>query len=120
MAKQTENETLTLQEVRALLLAELEASQQAIAELSDEQLEEIVGGMFNGRWWRLPSSSTHGQHAAATSTDVSGPSPASSSSSPGYSLTAHLDEKLRQHLWGSNSPTVNPIGARPSESIKKD
>ena len=43
MAKQTENETLTPQELRESLLAELEANRQAIAELSNEQLEEVMG-----------------------------------------------------------------------------
>jgi hypothetical protein len=41
---QQQPETVTSQEVREYLLAELEASQQAISELSDEQLEEVAGG----------------------------------------------------------------------------
>ena len=44
MSNQPENEALTPQELREALLAELEASQQVIAEFSDEQLEEIAGG----------------------------------------------------------------------------
>jgi hypothetical protein len=51
MSDQFENEeqqSLTPDEVRQALLAELDASQQAIAELSNEQLEEAVGG---GRAW---------------------------------------------------------------------
>lgn len=36
-------ETITVEEVRAYLLAELEASQQALAEVSDEELTQIVG-----------------------------------------------------------------------------
>lgn len=51
MSDQFENEeqqSLTPDEVRQALLAELDASQQAIAELSNEQLEEAVGG---GRTW---------------------------------------------------------------------
>jgi hypothetical protein len=47
MSNQPENEiqqSMTPEEARQSLLAELEASQQAIAELSNEQLEEIVGG----------------------------------------------------------------------------
>ena len=37
-------ETMTPQELRQSILAELEANQQVIAQLSDEQLAEIVGG----------------------------------------------------------------------------
>jgi hypothetical protein len=49
MSNQPENEnqqsqTVTPQELREFLLAELEASKQAIAELSDEQMEIIAGG----------------------------------------------------------------------------
>lgn len=47
MSNQPENEnqqTVTPEEVREYLLAELEASKQTIAELSDEQLEEVAGG----------------------------------------------------------------------------
>ncbi len=49
MSNQPENEnqqteTITAEEMREYMLAEIEASKQAVAELSDEQLEEIVGG----------------------------------------------------------------------------
>ena len=47
MTNQPENEnqqTVTPEEVRQSLLAELEASQQAISELNDEELEEVAGG----------------------------------------------------------------------------
>src|SRR5689334_20753623 len=45
MSKQPEQENQqTPQEMRQALLAELEAGEQAIAELSDEQLEEVAGG----------------------------------------------------------------------------
>lgn len=49
MSNQLENEkqqfqTVPMQEVRQSLLAELDASRQAIEELSDEQLETIAGG----------------------------------------------------------------------------
>ena len=44
MLHQPENEALTPQELRQALLSEIEASQQAIRELSDEQLEQITGG----------------------------------------------------------------------------
>ena|SRR5690349_8227592 len=47
MTNQPENEnqqTPTPEEVRQYILAELEASKQTIAELSDEQLEEVAGG----------------------------------------------------------------------------
>lgn len=47
MSDQPENEkqqSETSQELREVLLAELDASKQVIAELSEEQLEEIVGG----------------------------------------------------------------------------
>jgi hypothetical protein len=77
MSNQPENETLTPQEVRQTLLSEIEASQQAIAELSDEQLEEIAGGIggatrANFSWLmtqaklsgRLPSRNEFGQAIA--------------------------------------------------------
>jgi hypothetical protein len=47
MSNQPENEmqqTLTPEEVRQYLLAELEASKQVVAELSDKELEEAAGG----------------------------------------------------------------------------
>lgn len=49
MSNQPENEmpqpnTMTPQELREALLAELEAGKQIIAELSDEQMEAITGG----------------------------------------------------------------------------
>lgn len=40
------SETLTSEEVRQSILAELEASKQELAEISDEQLMEITGGSF--------------------------------------------------------------------------
>ncbi len=49
MSDQMANENqqnMTPEEVRQQLLAELEISQQAITELSDEQLEEVAGGAF--------------------------------------------------------------------------
>jgi hypothetical protein len=45
MSQSSENEALTPQELREALLSEIEVSQQAISELNDEQLEEIVGGI---------------------------------------------------------------------------
>ena len=52
MSNQPENEnqqiqTVTPQELREFLLAELEATKQAIAELSDEQMEIITGGALH-------------------------------------------------------------------------
>ena len=47
MSNQPEHENqqnLTPEEVRQSLLAEIDATKQAIAELSNEQLEEVVGG----------------------------------------------------------------------------
>jgi hypothetical protein len=43
MSKQPENEALTPQLLRQALLSELEASQQTLVELSDEQLEAVAG-----------------------------------------------------------------------------
>ena len=50
MSNQSEHEnqqieTPTPEEVREFLLTEIEAAQQQITELSDEQLEEIAGGI---------------------------------------------------------------------------
>jgi hypothetical protein len=47
MLNQSENEmqqTQTPEEVRQRMLTELEANQQAITELSDEELEAVAGG----------------------------------------------------------------------------
>ncbi len=49
MSNQPENEnqqaeTVSAEELRECLLTELEASKQAVAELSDEQLEAVAGG----------------------------------------------------------------------------
>jgi hypothetical protein len=44
MSNRSENEAITTQELREILLAELEARKQAIVELSNEQLGEIAGG----------------------------------------------------------------------------
>jgi len=51
MSYQSEHENqpsqiMTPNEVRQSLLAELEANQQAITELSEEELETIAGGSF--------------------------------------------------------------------------
>lgn len=46
MSNQFENETVTPETVRQFLLSELDASQQVIASLSDEELEAIVGGVI--------------------------------------------------------------------------
>lgn len=45
MTENTIQQTLTPAEVRQALLAEIEASKQIIAELSDEQLEEVTGSL---------------------------------------------------------------------------
>ncbi len=53
MSNQSEQEkTMTPEEVRQSLLARLEASKQAIAALSDEQLEAITGGALGGNEYR--------------------------------------------------------------------
>ena len=55
MSNQSENEmqqTLTPEEVRQHLLTELEADQQAIAELSEEELEAVAGGFSFGAFFR--------------------------------------------------------------------
>ena len=62
MSNQPENEnqqpeTFTPEEVRQSILAEIEATQQAITELSDEQLEEVAGGMFGRGGGARPASS---------------------------------------------------------------
>ena len=51
-----QNETLTPEEMREFLMAVTEATEEDIAQLSDEQLEEITGGIagtsfsFRGAW----------------------------------------------------------------------
>jgi hypothetical protein len=46
-------QSLTPLELRQALLAEIEASRQAIAEFSDEELEVIVGGMSDNAKWGI-------------------------------------------------------------------
>src|SRR5690349_7895811 len=100
MSKQTENKSITPQEFREFLLAELEANRQSIAELSDEQLEEIVGSTGHRMIrveYHVPGASSMltgpYPHPAAeeTSIDLSGPSrsSSSSSSSPGSPVAQH-------------------------------
>ena len=48
MSEQVENEIMSTQELRAALMADIEASKQVIQELSDEALVEIVGGAGGG------------------------------------------------------------------------
>jgi hypothetical protein len=45
MSEQVENEIMSTQELRAALMADIEASKQVIQELSEEALVEIVGGV---------------------------------------------------------------------------
>jgi hypothetical protein len=52
MSDQHENESITLEEVRQSLLTELDATKQAIAELSNEQLEEVGGAAGGEAGWR--------------------------------------------------------------------
>src|SRR5689334_14437933 len=59
MSDQIENEnqqSMTPEEVRQALLAEIEATQQVVAELSNEQLEEVVGGAGKSLWQTLKGS----------------------------------------------------------------
>jgi hypothetical protein len=70
MSNQPENEQteiMTPEEVRQYVLAEIDATKQAIAELSEEELEEVAGGAF--AFSSLPSLSrvvdhfsTYGPH----------------------------------------------------------
>ena len=56
MSDQIENEmqqtqTVTPEEVRQQLMAEIEATRQTITELNDEELEEVAGGVFGINRW---------------------------------------------------------------------
>jgi hypothetical protein len=56
MSNQPENEQteiVTSEEVRQYVLAEIDATKQVIAELSDEELEEVAGGVLG---YSLPGS----------------------------------------------------------------
>jgi hypothetical protein len=67
MSQQAEHEQqpLTPEEIRQHL-TELGADQQAITELSDEQLEEIAGGGKWGRIFKVAKYGFEGVTAAAT------------------------------------------------------
>ena len=51
---------MTPEEVRQYVLAEIDATKQAIAELSEEELEEVAGGVFG--FSSLPSFSRVADH----------------------------------------------------------
>jgi hypothetical protein len=75
MSNQPENEnqqveTLTPEEVRQALLAELSSTQQEIAELSDEELVEISSGAGEDKWRHLKMSAIMGSVITATSAGV--------------------------------------------------
>ena len=55
MSDQPEHKKLQPQELRQSLLSELDASQQAITELSDEQLEQVAGGALGGMIAKMTS-----------------------------------------------------------------
>ena len=50
-------QTVTPEETRQSMLAELDATQQAIVELSDEQLEDVAGGAGWGKLFGRSGSS---------------------------------------------------------------
>ncbi len=63
--EQENQQTATPQEMRQALLAELEAGEQAIAELSDEQLEEVAGGGGGLKFFKNFSEKTKDRLAIA-------------------------------------------------------
>jgi hypothetical protein len=63
MSNQREHETLTPQQVRQSLQAELDASPQAIEELSEEDLGSVSGGYEDPR--QQPRPTLHPQHQNA-------------------------------------------------------
>ncbi len=89
MSDQRENEnqqSLTPEEVRQSLLAEIDATQQAIAELSNEQLEEVVGG---GWLSKITQCFTCGKPQPASPAE---PSVHAASSSRGRGLSAGIHD----------------------------
>jgi hypothetical protein len=91
MSKQTENEHLTPQEFRAFLLTELEASKQAIVEISNEQLEEVMGGrgyLVRGRFLISTSNDTISHHSGPPATASNSSISPESSYSHGENLSA--------------------------------
>jgi hypothetical protein len=108
MSKQTENETMAPQEFREFLLAELEASRQAIAELSNEQLEEVVGGRGRrvGNHIEVPTS-------LEASIDLSGPT-VTPPSTPGTSY--HSAVSSSPSTSGSSYHSFSPSGSSDSSS----
>ena len=93
MSDQFENENQqpqTIGDLRQSLLAEIEASKQAIEELSDEQLEEIAGGA--GLPFLRRTMSAPGRLEMAPFHDSRPTSPASSVNSPLNALSAVHDE----------------------------
>ena len=89
LMNQSENErqlkTMLPGELRQFLLAEIETGKQTIEALSDNQLEEIVGGMnhmpLNDFFDLLAgggeNSGENSGHTSRTSTPLSGPTPSS-------------------------------------------
>ena len=67
MSNQPENEQTTIvtpEEVRQSLIAEIDATKQAITELSEEELEEVAGGA----WQRIGSFIRNGGARTAWTT----------------------------------------------------
>ena len=85
-----QSETVTPQELRQLLQAEVEARQQIIAQLSDEELTEIVGGVI-GRVYEPPKITWQPKTSVAESAPVHNPQPATpapSTATPAVSRTS--------------------------------
>ena len=102
-----QSEPLTPQELRQFILVELEAKQQVIGQLSDEQLVEIVGGTI-GKVYTPPTITWTPKQRAQEIAPVLEPhhvSPAPSTASPAPSRTP-----------SASSSTVSSASGSPTQS----
>ncbi len=123
--KMQQPESLTPEELRQFLLAELEASKQTIEALNDEQLEEVVGGGFTAeemaiamRYEGSPLSigSILRLHNAST---VRTPSPATPHSLIETDLTPPLLGGRPPHIIEGNVPRLKRSISAGSENKPK-
>jgi hypothetical protein len=111
-------ETVTPQVLRQFILAELEAKQQVIGQLSDEQLVEIVGGTI-GKVYTPPTINwTPKQHTQeiAPVLEPHHVSPAPSTASPAPSTASPVSSRTPSPLSATASSTTSSGSYSPTQS----
>ena len=117
MSNQPENtnqqpETVTPEEVRQSLLAELQASKQVIAELSDEQLETIAGA--GSRWdgvkalYQISRKGGDSPLSSAITAVSKGPKFGMGRAEKGDHGSQDMYKKSADHLWMREGQILPP------------